>query len=259
MILAIDIGNTHTVLGAFRGEKLLGEGRITSSVKRGVDELWPHVQLFCQESRIDFKKIKGVSISSVVPQLTELFMTMTQKYFHVEPIVISGDMPDIGITVQYDTPKLLGADRLCNVVAAFDKFGGPAIVIDLGTATTYDVVTKKGEYIGGVIAAGVETAAAGLSRRTARLPNVVLQFPRALIGTTTIECIQSGIMYGAIDAMEGMIRRLKAVIGRKSIVVATGGFSQLVAGRSALVTHIEPSLVLQGARLIYQRTTQTRS
>jgi len=254
MILAVDIGNTHTVLGVFRGAKLLGEWRMTSSLKRTADELWPHLHLFCQESKIDSNKINGVAIASVVPNLTEVFTLMTEKYLHVEPVIISGDMEGLGITIQYDDPKKLGADRVCNAVAAFTKHGGPVIVIDLGTATTFDVVSKEGEYIGGSIAPGIETAAISLNRRTAKLPAIAMKFPASVIGTNTIACIESGIMYGALDAMEGMIRRLREILGDNTTVVATGGFSKIIAKKSTLLSHVEPSLVLQGARLIYERT-----
>ncbi len=255
MILAIDIGNSHTVLGIFRGEKLLDEWRMTSSLKRSADELWPHIKLFCQESKIDANKITAVAISSVVPNLTGVFTLMTEKYLHVEPVIISGDMADLGMTIRYDDPKRLGADRVCNAVAAYAKYGGPAIVIDFGTATTYDVVSKKGEFIGGIIAPGIETAAASLNRRTAKLPTVAPEFPASVIGTNTVACIQSGIMYGALDAMEGMVRRLREILGKKTIVIATGGLSGIISGKSTLFTHIEPSLVLQGARLILERTS----
>ncbi|MBI1803837.1 MAG: type III pantothenate kinase [Ignavibacteriae bacterium] len=258
MILTIDIGNTDTVLGVFRGEKLLDEWRITSSLKRTDDEVWPHVKLFSQESKINLDKITGVAIASVVPALTDVFMVMTEKYLHVEPVIISGDMPELGMTIRYDDPKKLGADRICNAVAAYAKYGGPAIVVDFGTATTYDIVSKKGEFLGGMIAPGIETAASSLNRRTAKLPNAALQFPPSVIGTNTVACIQSGIMYGALDAMEGMIRRLRDILGKNTIVITTGGFSRIIAAKSTLVTHVEPALVLQGARLIYERATQAK-
>lgn len=258
MILTIDIGNTDTSLGVFRGAKLLCERRMTSSLKRSEDELWPHIQLFCLDSKIDPSKIVGVAISSVVPALTDIFARMTGKYFHVEPVIISGDMEYLGITIRYDDPTKLGADRVCNAVAAFTTYGGPVIAIDMGTATTYDIVSKKGEYLGGVIAPGVGTSASALSRRTAKLPTAALQFPSSVIGTNTVACIQSGVLYGALDSLEGMIQRLKKTVGKNSIIVATGGFSQLLAAHTSLIQHVEPSLVLHGARLIYERVTSEK-
>src|ERR1051326_1221501 len=157
------------------------------------------------------------------------------------------------MTIRYDNPAALGADRLCNAVAGYEKSGGAVIIADFGTATTYDVVSKKGEYLGGIIAPGVETSAASLFHRAAKLPPVQLQFPKQLIGTNTVACLQSGIMFGARDSVDGMIRRLKREIGRNSRVIATGGFAGLMAERSTMIDSVEPELVLEGARIIFGR------
>ena len=252
MLLAVDVGNTSTVLGMFKRERLLDEWRMQTTPSRSVRELWVHVRSFAEESRVGPRDIGGVVISSVVPRLTGTFEAMAIKHLGKEPVIVSGDI-DSGMRVLYDNPSQLGADRLCNAVAAFARFGGPAIVIDFGTATTFDVISAKGEYLGGVIAPGVETAAAGLHRHTAKLHSVGLEFPERVIGTNTVDGMQSGIMYGALDAMEGIVRRIKAVIGRNATVVATGGYAQIIAGKSATITHVEPMLVLEGARLIYER------
>jgi type III pantothenate kinase len=178
---------------------------------------------------------------------------MAQKYFHVEPLVVSAAL-DLGIRVLYDDPAMVGADRLCNTLAGFTKHGGPLIIIDFGTATTYDVVSRQGDYVGGVIAPGIETAAADLHRRAAKLPKIELQFPRKVVGTDTITSMQSGILYGAIDAMEGMIGRIKEIVGEDTKVIATGGFSKLIKDHSHIVDYWEPELVLEGVRIVYDRT-----
>lgn len=252
MLLAIDIGNTHTVLGVFRKEKLVADWRMTSSTVRTEDELWMMMKMFFEHSRINEGDITGAVISSVVPNLTRMFEITLLKYLRCSPIIVSASL-DIGIRIRYENPDAVGADRLCNAVAAYEKYGGPCIVVDFGTATTFDVVSKKGEYLGGVIAPGVETSSIDLQRRTALLPKIDLQFPKSVIGTNTVASMQAGILYGAVDGMEGMIKRIKKKIGKNARVIATGGFSKLIATRSKAIDYLEPSLVLEGARLIYER------
>lgn len=252
MLLAVDIGNTHTVLGLFRRTKLLSDWRIASSTVRTEDELWITVKLFFDQAEISLENISGAVISSVVPNLTGIFEMMIMKYFHLNPVIVSATQ-DIGISVKYDKPETVGADRVCNAVAAHTKYGGPCIVVDFGTATTFDVITKKGEYLGGVISPGVETSSIDLQRRTALLPKIDLKFPKSVIGADTVASMQSGILYGAVDAMEGMLKRIKKVIGNNATVIATGGFSKLLAKKSKAIDHVEPALVLEGARLIYEK------
>jgi type III pantothenate kinase len=257
MLLAIDIGNTHTVLGLFRKGKLVSDWRIASTVPRTEDELWLIVQYFYKEARTPEEQIFGVVIASVVPRLTDIYCRMAAKYLQVQPLIITAGL-NHGITILYDPPAHLGADRICNAVAAFKKFGGPAIVVDFGTATTFDIISKKGEYLGGVIAPGLETAAGELHRRTALLPKFDLQFPEKIIGTNTVSSLQSGVLYSAVDATDGMVRRLKHIIGRHANIIATGGYARIIAQESEEIKYIEPSLVLEGARLIYERVTKER-
>jgi len=252
MILAIDIGNTHTVLGIFKNRTLVAESRIPTSTIRTDDELWITLKPALDSASAGRGSITGSVISSVVPNVTPLFEMMVSKYLSLHSLIISATL-DTGMPVKYEDPKAVGADRICNAVAAFAKYGGPCIAVDFGTATTFDVVSKKGEYLGGVIAPGVETSAIDLQRRAALLPKVELQFPDKVIGTNTTASMQSGILYGAVDAMEGMIRRLKATLGDPATVVATGGFSKLIASKSKLIDHVEPTLVLEGAVMIYER------
>ena len=256
MLLAIDIGNTHTVFGIYRGPDLVADWRVTSMLQRTEDEVGAQVKLFLNDAGVPSGDVRGVGISSVVPNLTDIFSMMAQKYFGVEPLLISSAL-DLGIKVRYDDPNSVGADRLCNAVAGFSKFGGPLIVIDFGTATTYDVVAANGDYLGGVIAPGIETSAVDLHRRAAKLPKIELRFPRSLIGQDTASSMQAGILFGAIDAMEGMTRRLQDEIakreGKEAKVIATGGFAKLIAERSNRIAECVPSLVLDGVRLIYER------
>jgi type III pantothenate kinase len=261
MILAIDIGNTHTVMGVFDKSTLLFDWRIASSLQHTEDEIGTSLRLFLHDAEVDPKHITGIGISSVVPDLTDVFTTMAQKYFKTKPIIVAADL-NLGIIIHYDDPKVVGADRLCNAIAGFARHGGPLIVIDFGTATTYDVIAKNGDYLGGVIAPGIETSAADLHRRAAKLPKVELHFPTAVPGTDTTSSMQAGILYGAIDAMEGMIGRLQKELikreGAEGRLIATGGFSKFMCEHSKLTIRWEPSLVLEGVRLVYERVTRSK-
>ena len=255
MLLAIDIGNTHTVFGVFDKRKLIADWRVSSAVSRTEDEIGTQVRTFCDHAGIKLKSIHGVAISSVVPNLTEVFELMGKKYFGVEPLVVSAEL-DLGIKIHYEDPSTVGADRLCNAVAGFAKYGGPIILIDFGTSTTYDVVSEDGDYLGGVIAPGIETSAADLHRRAAKLPRIELRFPRDVVGKDTVSSMQSGILYGAVDAMEGMVKRVKEAIGANAKVVATGGYSKIIKEHSHAIDYYEPALVLHGVQLIYERVTK---
>lgn len=175
----------------------------------------------------------------------------------MEPLIISSSL-DLGIKIAYDDPNSVGADRICDAVAGFSAFGGPLIIIDFGTATTYDVVSATGDYLGGVIAPGVETSAVDLHRRAAKLPKIELHFPKTIVGRDTVSAMQAGILFGAVDAMEGMVGRIQNELQKsgekKAMVIATGGFSQLMASRSKTISKSVPSLVLDGVRLIYEKT-----
>ena len=261
MLLAIDIGNTHTVFGVYDSARLIADWRVTSMLQRTEDEVGTQVQLFLKEAGIPSRKIDGVGISSVVPNLTDIFSAMAEKYFRAKPLLVSSSL-DLGITIHYDDPNSVGADRLCNAVAGFARFGGPLIIIDFGTATTYDVVAANGDYLGGVISPGIETSAVDLHRRAAKLPKVELHFPKGVVGRDTVTSMQAGILFGAVDAMEGMVGRLQSEIqkkeGKKARVIATGGFARLMAKHSRVIAECAHSLVLDGVRLIYERTGAAR-
>jgi type III pantothenate kinase len=252
MILAVDIGNTHTVFGIYDKKKLLGDWRVTSFVTRTEDEFGALVKNFCEEAGIPLKKISSIGISSVVPNLTDAMQRMSRKYFKVDPVVISSSLA-LGIKILYDDPASVGADRLCNAVAGYAKHKGPLVIVDFGTATTFDVISKEGEYLGGIIAPGIETSSGELHRRAAKLPKIDIHFPKTVIGRNTVSSMQSGILYGALDSMETMIRRISKEIDDYPTVIATGGFSELMMKHSKIINKHEPTLVLDGIRIIVER------
>ncbi|MGB9592418.1 MAG: type III pantothenate kinase, partial [Candidatus Kryptoniota bacterium] len=182
---------------------------------------------------------------------------MSAKYFNCEPMVVSASL-DLGIKIDYEDPHAVGSDRICNAVAGFEKFGGPLIIIDFGTATTFDVISVDGTYLGGAIAPGLETAAQDLQRRAAKLPKIELKFPANIIGKNTVASMQSGIMFGAVESMEGIVRRIKNEIGESAKVVATGGYAGILASASRIINAVEPSLVLEGVRIIYEKNQKKR-
>jgi type III pantothenate kinase len=252
MLLAIDVGNTHTVLGIYDGDRLVADWRMASLTHRTVDENWLTIKSFCTDANIPPAQIDGVGISSVVPDLTDVFESLARKYFRVEPVTVTASL-DLGIRVLYTDPAAVGADRLCNAIAGFRKYGGPLVVIDFGTATTFDVISASGDYLGGVITLGLDSTASELHRRAAKLPKIELRFPSSVIGKETEASMQSGVMFGAVDAVEGTIRRIAAELGTKPRVIATGGLAGIIAAHTAVIEACEPSLVLDGVRLIYER------
>ena len=255
MLLAIDIGNTHTVIGVFEGKRLVRDWRLVSANHRTVDESWLTIRSFCSDAGIDPAAITTVGIASVVSDLTGIFESLARKYFHCDPVTVNASL-DLGFRVLYKDPMTVGADRLCNAVAGYARYGGPLVIIDFGTATTYDVVAANGDYLGGVIALGLESTAAELHRRTAKLPKIELQFPPRIIGTETVPSMQAGVMFGTVDAVEGIIARIRRELGTPARVIATGGLASLIAGRIAVIEAVEPSLVLDGIRMIVDRMSR---
>jgi type III pantothenate kinase len=250
--LSIDIGNSHTVLGIFREDTLLGEWRLSTFPLLKPNALDAHLRLFCSEVGLRPMMIDAAGIASVVPKSTSGFVKALRRKFSIEPMIVSGNLPT-GMRLRYTTSTTLGADRICNAVAAYARYGGPVIIVDLGTATTFDIVSKNGTYLGGIIFPGIATLANALHYFTAQLPIPPLEFPRSAIGKNTLACLQAGIMFGTLDAMDGLIRRLKKEVGVKAWVVATGGFAPLIAPRTASINEINSSLVLEGIRLIHKK------
>ena len=251
MLLAIDIGNTHTSFGLYKQASLLGHWRVTSIISRTEDEIAVQVGFFCEHVGIKMSDISAVGISSVVPNLTIAAERMAEKYIGKGSLIVIGSHCDIGMPILYDDPRSVGADRICNAIAGYKKYGGPLIIIDFGTASTFDVISKKGEYLGGVISPGLETSAADLHRRAARLPKIELEFPLKVIGTNTVDSMKSGIMFSAVESIDGIVGRIRDELGEKAKVIATGGYASIIASRTPVIEHVEPTLVLDGIRIIH--------
>jgi len=252
MLLVADIGNTNVTFGLYRGDKLAAHWRLSSNVARTEDEIWILIKMLCESEGFNIRRIRGFSLGSVVPHLTPLFMRVAESRLKVPAVNVTADL-DTGIKILYENPHAVGADRICNAVAGYARFGGPLIVVDFGTATTFDVVSAQGEYLGGIIAPGLETAASMLHRAAAKLPNVELRFPNDLIGRTPESSIQSGLMYGGVEMVEGLNRRFKERLGDKTRIVATGGLASVLMPKLSTVESIEPILTLEGLLLIYKR------
>ena len=252
MLLAIDIGNTQIAAGLIDNDELVAHWRLSSIYDRTEDETWILMRSICSAHGFDIEKTDGVAISSVVPGMTPTFEKMTVKYLKSQPLVVSQDI-DMGIKILYDNPASVGADRLVNAVAGYEKYGGPLVIVDLGTATTFDIITRNGEYLGGIIAPGIEMSANILHQRAAKLPRVELKFPATIIGRSTEASMQSGLMFGAVEMISGMIKRINSELNEETKVIATGGLARLLIGRLDSVEIIEPFLTLQGLNIIYKR------
>jgi type III pantothenate kinase len=259
MLLAIDIGNTHTVLGIFKRERLIDHFRVTSDHALTVDECGILVkQLFS-----DYKSIKDVIICSVVPPLSPVYQEMSNKFLRINPIFVQWNLP-LGIKILYDDPSKVGADRIANAVAAYQIYGGPAIIVDFGTATTFDVISQKGEYLGGAIAPGIETSSLNLFRRAAQLFKISLERPRKAIGRSTEESLRSGIIFGTVGQIDEIVDRIKKElkgehgIKKKPKVIATGGLARLIAKESETIEKVEPTLTLEGLRRIHLRIKKSK-
>ncbi|MFC1952035.1 type III pantothenate kinase [Chloroflexota bacterium] len=250
MLLAVDIGNTNITLGVFESEQLRATWRMATGVTQTADEYAALLINLLHHGSIDTSDIKEVVLCSVVPPLITTFADLSQRYFHTMPLVVGAGVKT-GVHIRMDNPKEVGADRIADAVAAHHLYGGPVIIIDLGTATAFGIVSKDGDYIGGIIATGIATAAEALFARTAQLPRVELAHPKRVIGTNTITAIQSGIVYGYASLVEGMLVRIEEELGEKARVVATGGYAELVAKETTVIDEVNPDLTLLGLRLIY--------
>jgi type III pantothenate kinase len=256
-ILVIDVGNTNTVFGLYEGAALQALWRLATIHDRTADEYGILVHNLFTLEKLSATDVSGIMIASVVPPLDFALAEMARKYFKMEPLFL-GPGTRTGMAILVDTPQELGADRVADAVAAFDKYGGPCIVMDFGTAITFDCISPKGEYLGGVIMPGIGIAAEALFERTAKLPRVEFREPEQVIGTNTISHIQSGLFYGAVDAVDGMLDRLCAVMGKESKIIATGGQAPLIVGASKHKPTLDSSLTLDGLRILYYRNQASK-
>ncbi|OLB29224.1 MAG: type III pantothenate kinase [Acidobacteria bacterium] len=252
MLLTIDVGNTNTVLGVFRGPQLIANWRLTTAREQTVDEYGVLTRNLFTLAGLDRNDITGVIISSVVPPVNWTLGEMSRVYFGKKALFVEMGVKT-GMAVLVDNPSEVGADRIVNGVAAFQLYGGPCIVVDFGTAITFDAISTKGEYLGGVIAPGLGIASEALFARAAKLPRVEIKDPGKIIGTNTVTNMQAGLYYGAVDMVDGMLERMKKELGENAKVVATGGQAQLVAEGSKYIEHTDEFLTLTGLRLIWEK------
>ncbi len=250
MLLAIDIGNTEITLGVFEGEELRTTWRLATRLHRVADEYAALLMKLLEHRGLKLSDISEIAVCCVVPPLLATILDMCRQYFNVTPFVVGAGVKT-GVRIRMDNPREVGADRIVNAAAAHQLYGGPTIITDFGTATTFDVVSREGDYLGGVIAPGIGIAAEALYTRTAMLPRVELARPSRVIGTNTISAMQSGIVYGYIGLIEGIVSRIKKELGEKTRVVATGGYSRLIGSETSVIDTVNPDITLIGLRLIY--------
>jgi len=252
MLLAIDIGNTSIHFGVFAKDKLKGEWRITTTPHKTSDEYGMTIKEFLRIGRLDARKIEGAVLCSVVPILTPAFSEAAMKYFHCKPLVVSFETKT-GLKILYDPPRDVGSDRIANAVAAHHRYGEAVIIVDFGTATTFDILSQKGEYVGGIITPGLMISAEALFARAAKLSEVELTRPKTLIGQDTVSSVQSGLIFGYTAMVDGMVERIRQEMGGRFRVVATGGLADIIVPQSKTIEETRPFLTLEGLNLLYQK------
>lgn len=273
MLLVLDVGNTNTVLGVFargakvheggerdtpeRYERLLANWRVATVQTSTVDEYGVLFRNLFSMAGLEAKGIHGIVISSVVPPLDPVLRQVCERYFNSKPLFIEPGVKT-GMPVHYDNPAEVGADRIVNAVAAFEKYGGPCVIVDFGTATTFDCVSTKGEYLGGVICPGIGISADALFSRTARLPRVEIRKPERVIGSNTVGSLQSGLYYGYLGLVDGILELLLRELGNDTKVLATGGLAPLIGKGSKYIKNVDDSLTLDGLRIIWERNAAAR-
>ena len=253
MLLAVDVGNSQTVAGLFSGDQLLHDWRVSTIRRTTVDELAAGHDTILELRGGSLTEVDDVVVASVVPELTVAYQALADRYLD-RPAVVVGPGVRTGMPLLVDNPHEVGADRIANAVAAHARHGGPCVVVDFGTATTIDAVSADGEFLGGVIAPGVDSGLDALSQRAARLMRVELASPPAAIGRNTVESMQSGLVLGAASMVDGMVARISGEMGAQPVVVATGGLAPLVIPHSVLIEEHEPMLTLVGLRIVHERT-----
>lgn len=257
MLLAIDIGNTNVTIGVFDGDRLAHNWRLAALRERTADELGIYVTRLFEQTKVDISHVTGIVVASVVPPLTRPMEEMCERYFGRTALFV--DASNAGIPIRYSPVTDVGADRIVNAVAAWERHGKaakiPLIVVDFGTGTTFDVITREGEYVGGVICPGIGISADALFQRAARLPRVDVRKPPVVIGQNTVNAMQSGLFYGYVEMVDGLVRRIRQELpaGEEACVIATGGLAEVISGESRAIQRLEPDLTLHGLRLIWER------
>lgn len=252
MLLVIDVGNTNTVLGVYDREVLVDHWRIRTERERTSDEWGIFFRDLFLFDHIDFRDIEGIIISSVVPPVLNMLEGMAEKYFRIRPLIVGPDI-ETGIPIFYDNPAEVGADRIVNAVAAYERYKKSIIVVDFGTATTFDYVSSKGEYMGGAIAPGIGISSDALFQRTSKLPRVEIVKPKRVVGKNTNQSIQSGLFFGYVGLVDEIVHRMKKEVRSNPKVIATGGLADLIAGESQTIEEVNQFLTLDGLRIIYER------
>lgn len=252
MILVFDVGNTNIVLGVYENRELTQHWRVSTDKSRTADEYAVVIKNLFDFGGLNFSDIEAVVISSVVPPVMPTLESLTRKYFGVEPLVI-GPGVKTGMPIIYDNPREVGADRIVNAVAGYHKYGGPLIIVDFGTATTFCAISQRGEYLGGAIAPGIGISTEALFQRASKLPRVELVKPKRVIAKNTITGMQSGIYYGFVGQVDGIVRRMKEELGEEAKVIATGGLARFINDESKEIHVVDPFLTLEGLLLIYDR------
>ena len=258
MLIAIDIGNTNITMGVFEGERLAGTWRIATVHERMPDEYGILVLQLLARAGVTPTEVTGVAIASVVPALTNVFRQVSQRYLEQEPLIVDAGVKT-GVRIRYDSPREVGADRVVDCAAVQAKYGGPACVVDFGTATTFDAISREGDYLGGAIAPGIGIAADALFSKASKLYRVEIAPPAKVIGTNTVTALQSGVFYGYVSLVKGLVERFRKELGDDMKVIATGGLAETVARETPVIQYVDPWLTLEGLRLIYEMNRPARA
>jgi len=253
MLFVLDVGNSNTVLGVFENDKLKHDWRIKTDRYKTADEFGILIKSLFEHNGISLSDISGVIISSVVPPIMFSLEKMSRDYFHVEPMVIGHESIHSFLKMNYPNPKEIGADRIVNAVGAINEYDSPLIIIDFGTATTYCYINERKEYVGGVISPGINISMDALYRRASKLPKIEIQPPDHVVGTSTVSAMQSGVFYGFVAQVDGIVTRMQQSINKETTVIATGGLSPLIADESETIQHVDLDLTLKGLHLIYHK------